>query len=103
MTRKGESSLPFLLSRIGLAISVPVFAHVRRKYLQPLPHVLASVLASTCGKRHFIGCVISLWLQLYLHGANEACIFAHMIYHHLMSGLVNGSFGMFKIGVCVTS
>ena len=75
-------SLPFLLSRIGLAISVSVFpisdaVHCNpscsalrpplqctasalavhcirpRTYLQPSSHVLATVLARTCGKRSF--------------------------------------------------
>ena len=55
MTRKGESSLPFLLSRIGLAISVPVLpisdaVHCNRprSALQPLPQCTASVLAVHC-------------------------------------------------------
>ena len=55
MTRKGESSLPFLLSRIGLAISVPVLpisdaVHCNRSCsaLQPSPQCTASVLAVHC-------------------------------------------------------
>ena len=55
MTRKGESSLPFLLSRIGLAISVPVLpisdaVHCNRprSALQPLLQCTASVLAVHC-------------------------------------------------------
>ena len=48
MTRKGESSLPFLLSRIGLAISVPVLpisdavhCNRSRSALHPSSQVLA--------------------------------------------------------------
>ena len=51
----GESFLPFLLSRIGLAISVPVFplsdaVHCNRprSALQPPLQCTASALASTC-------------------------------------------------------
>ena len=55
MTRKGESSLPFLLSRIGLAISVPVLpisdaVHCNRprSALQPSPQCTATAPAVHC-------------------------------------------------------
>lgn len=37
-----ESFIPFLLSRIGVDDFSASFAHLRRTYLQPPPHVLAS-------------------------------------------------------------
>ena len=61
----GEAFPPFLLSRIGLMISVPVMpisdanvcgksfhlASIRPcKYVQPFPQVRATVLASTCNR-----------------------------------------------------
>ena len=79
MTRKGESSLPFLLSRIGLAISVPVLpisdavhcnrprsalqpplqctasawtylVYFKRKYMRPPRITFATADANVCGK-----------------------------------------------------
>ena len=72
MTRKGESSLPFLLSRIGLAISVPVLsisdavhcnrprsalhppllctASFHRKRLQPFLQTFATATANVCNR-----------------------------------------------------
>lgn len=42
-----RSSL-FSYPELELTISVPAFAHLRRTYLQPPPHVLATVPARTC-------------------------------------------------------
>ena len=65
MTRKGESSLPFLLSRIGLAISVPLLpisdaVHCirSRSALQPSPQCTASVLAVHCLHRERKGTLL---------------------------------------------
>ncbi len=43
-----SSSLPFLLSRIGLAITVPLFAHLRRSALQPPSQCTATAPAVHC-------------------------------------------------------
>ena len=43
-----EPFIPFLLSRIGVDDFSASFAHLRRTYLQPPPHVLATVPARTC-------------------------------------------------------
>ena len=68
MTRKGESSLPFLLSRIGLAISVPVLpisdaVHCNRprSALQPPLQCTASVLASTCFSTESVFLLSHIW------------------------------------------
>ena len=45
-----ESFIPFLLSRIGVDDFSASFAHLRRTYLQPPPHVLATVPARTCNR-----------------------------------------------------
>ena len=43
-------SSPFLLSRIELAISVPAFAHLRRKALQPFLQTFATAPAKHCNR-----------------------------------------------------
>ena len=44
----GESFLPFLLSRIGQTISMPVFAYLRRKALHHLTQSIACANAKLC-------------------------------------------------------
>ena len=48
VTLMGRVSPPFSLVQNRTDDFGASFAHLRRKYLQPLPQVLASVLASTC-------------------------------------------------------
>ena len=43
-----SSSLPFLLSRIGLAITMPLFVHLRRSALQPPSQCTATAPAVHC-------------------------------------------------------
>ena len=45
-----EPFIPFLLSRIRVDDFSASFAHLRRTYLQPSPHVLATVPARTCNR-----------------------------------------------------
>ena len=63
-----ESFLPFLLSRIGLTISVPAFplsdaVHCNRpcSALHPPPQCTASVLASTCFSTESVFLLSHIW------------------------------------------